>query len=149
MEIKELDSALKDEFDNEADILKDVTNEDLRAFGMIPEFLGRLPVIVTLKSLTEDMLIRILKEPKNAILKQYEKLLAMDEVKLVFEEEALSWIAGEAIKRKTGARALRAILEEFMLDIMYEIPKDPNIGSVVITRPYLEKSGGPLVHMRG
>ncbi len=142
-------SALKDEFDNEADILKDVTNEDLRAFGMIPEFLGRLPVIVTLKSLTEDMLIRILKEPKNAILKQYEKLLAMDEVKLVFEEEALSWIAGEAIKRKTGARALRAILEEFMLDIMYEIPKDPNIGSVVITRPYLEKSGGPLVHMRG
>ena len=95
------------------------------------------------------MLIRILKEPKNAILKQYEKLLAKDEVKLVFEEEALSWIAGEAIKRKTGARALRAILEEFMLDIMYEIPKDPNIGSVVITRPYLEKSGGPLVHMRG
>ena len=142
-------SALKDEFENESDILKYVTNDDLRAFGMIPEFLGRLPVTVTLKSLTEDMLVRILKEPRNAILKQYEKLLAMDEVKLVFEDEALSWIAQEAIKRKTGARALRAILEEFMLDIMYEIPKDPNIGSVVITRPYLEKHGGPMVQMRG
>ena len=84
------------------------------------------------------MMIRILKEPKNAILRQYEKLLALDEVKLVFEEDALSWIAEEALKRGTGARALRAILEEFMLDIMYEIPKDPNIGSVVVTRPYLE-----------
>lgn len=142
-------SALKDEFDNDNDILKHVTNDDLRTFGMIPEFLGRLPVTVTLKSLSEDMLVRILKEPRNAILKQYEKLLAMDEVKLVFEDEALTWIAQEAIKRKTGARALRAILEEFMLDIMYEIPKDPNIGSVVITRPYLEKHGGPLVQMRG
>lgn len=142
-------SALKDEFENDDDILKYVTNDDLRAFGMIPEFLGRLPVTVTLKSLSEDMLVRILKEPRNAILKQYEKLLAMDEVKLVFEDDALSWIAQEAIKRKTGARALRAILEELMLDIMYEIPKDPNIGSVVITRPYLEKHGGPLVQMRG
>ena len=142
-------SALKDEFENDDDLLKYVINDDLRAFGMIPEFLGRLPVTVTLKSLSEDMLVRILKEPRNAILKQYEKLLAMDEVKLVFEDDALSWIAQEAIKRKTGARALRAILEEFMLDIMYEIPKDPNIGSVVITRPYLEKHGGPLVQMRG
>ena len=142
-------SALKDEFENDDDLLKYVTNDDLRAFGMIPEFLGRLPVKVTLKSLSEDMLVRILKEPRNAILKQYEKLLAMDEVKLVFEDDALSWIAQEAIKRKTGARALRAILEELMLDIMYEIPKDPNIGSVVITRPYLEKHGGPLVQMRG
>lgn len=142
-------SALKDEFENDDDLLKYVTNDDLRAFGMIPEFLGRLPVTVTLKSLSEDMLVRILKEPRNAILKQYEKLLAMDEVKLVFEDDALSWIAQEAIKRKTGARALRAILEELMLDIMYEIPKDPNIGSVVITRPYLEKHGGPLVQMRG
>ena len=86
---------------------------------------------------------------KNAITKQYEKLLAMDEVRLVFEDDALDWIAGEAIKRGTGARALRAILEEFMLDIMYEIPKDSNIGSVVVTRPYLEKSGGPLIRMRG
>ena len=140
-------SVLKDTYD--PDILKHVTNEDLRAFGMIPEFLGRLPVTVTLQGLTEDMMVRILKEPKNAITKQYEKLLSMDEVKLVFEDDALRWIAEEAGKRGTGARALRAILEEFMLDIMYEIPKDSNIGSVVVTRPYLEKNGGPLIQMRG
>ena len=141
-------AALKDSYDNDPDLLSHVTNEDLRAFGMIPEFLGRLPVNVTLKGLDKDMMIRILKEPKNAILRQYEKLLALDEVKLVFEEDALSWIAEEALKRGTGARALRAILEEFMLDIMYEIPKDPNIGSVVVTRPYLEKKGGPLIQVR-
>ena len=141
-------AALKDSYDNDPDILSHVTNEDLRTFGMIPEFLGRLPVTVTLKELDKDMMIRILKEPKNAILLQYEKLLALDEVKLVFEDDALSWIAEEALKRGTGARALRAILEEFMLDIMYEIPKDPNIGSVVVTRPYLEKKGGPLIQMR-
>ena len=141
-------AALKDSYDNDPDILSHVTNEDLRTFGMIPEFLGRLPVTVTLKGLDKDMMIRILKEPKNAILLQYEKLLALDEVKLVFEDDALSWIAEEALKRGTGARALKAILEEFMLDIMYEIPKDPNIGSVVVTRPYLEKKGGPLIQMR-
>ena len=141
-------AALKDSYDNDPDLLSHVTNEDLRAFGMIPEFLGRLPVNVTLKGLDKDMMIRMLKEPKNAILRQYEKLLALDEVKLVFEEDALSWIAEEALKRGTGARALRAILEEFMLDIMYEIPKDPNIGSVVVTRPYLEKKGGPLIQVR-
>ena len=115
---------------------------------MIPEFLGRLPVNVTLKGLDKDMMIRILKEPKNAILRQYEKLLALDEVKLVFEEDALSWIAEEALKRGTGARALRAILEEFMLDIMYEIPKDDNIGTVTITKDYVEKKGGPLIQVR-
>ena len=82
------------------------------------EFLGRLPVTVTLCGLDEKMLVRILKEPKNAITRQYEKLLAMDEVKLTFDEDALAWIAEEALKRKTGARALRAILEEYMLDIM-------------------------------
>lgn len=140
---------LKDRYQEDPDILSHVTNKDLREFGMIPEFLGRLPVTVTLGRLTRELLVRILREPKNAILKQYEKLLEMDEVKLVFEEEALEWIAGEAIKRDTGARALRAILEEYMLDIMYEIPKDPNIGSVVVTRPYLEKNGGPLIRMRG
>ena len=113
-------SVLKDTYDNDPDILKHVINEDLRAFGMIPEFLGRLPVTVTLQGLTEDMMVRILKEPKNAITKQYEKLLSMDEVKLVFEDDALRWIAEEAGKRGTGARSLRAILEEFMLDIMYD-----------------------------
>lgn len=142
-------SVLKDTYDSDPNILSQVNNEDLRAFGMIPEFLGRLPVAVTLQGLTEDMMVQILKEPRNAITKQYEKLLSMDEVKLIFEDDALRWIAGEALKRGTGARALRAILEEFMLDIMYEIPKDPNIGSVVVTRPYLEKNGGPLIRMRG
>lgn len=141
-------AVLKDQYEEDPNILSQVTNEDLRNFGMIPEFLGRLPVTVTLEKLTEPLLVQILKEPRNAILKQYAKLLEMDEVKLVFEEEALEWIAQEALKRDTGARALRAVLEEFMLDIMYEIPKDPSIGSVVITRPYLEKTGGPLIQMR-
>ena len=127
----------EDTYDKDPDILGQVANEDLRTFGMIPEFLGRLPVTVSLQGLTEDMMVRILKEPKNAITKQYERLLEMDEVRLIFEDEALKWIAGEAIKRGTGARALRAILEEFMLDIMYEIPKDTNIVSVVVNRPYL------------
>ena len=142
-------SVLRETFDNDPDILSHVTNEDLRAFGMIPEFLGRLPVTVTLCGLDEKMLVRILKEPKNAITRQYEKLLAMDEVKLTFDEDALAWIAEEALKRKTGARALRAILEEYMLDIMYEIPKDANIGAVTVTRAYLEKHGGPQISMRG
>ncbi|MCI6886490.1 MAG: ATP-dependent Clp protease ATP-binding subunit ClpX [Lachnospiraceae bacterium] len=140
---------LKDQYEQDADILRHVTSSDLRNFGMIPEFLGRLPVVVTLEKLTVDLLVRILKEPRNAILKQYTRLLEMDEVKLIFEDEALEWIAREAIKRETGARALRAILEEYMLDIMYEIPKDPNIGSVVVTRPYLEHKGGPVIRMRG
>lgn len=140
---------LKGSQEEERDALSLVTNKDLRDFGMIPEFLGRLPVTVTLEKLTKELLIKILKEPKNAILKQYVKLLEMDEVKLVFEDEALEWIAGEALKRETGARALRAILEEYMLDIMYEIPKDPNIGAVEVTQAYLEKKGGPLICMRG
>ncbi len=140
---------LKDKYEEDPNILRHVNSSDLREFGMIPEFLGRLPMVVTLEKLTEELLVRILCEPKNAILKQYKKLLEMDEVQLVFEDGALEWIAGEAIKRDTGARALRAIIEEYMLDIMYEIPKDPNIGTVVITRPYLERSGGPLIQMRG
>lgn len=139
---------LKDKYDQDPHLLSHVTNEDLRSFGMIPEFLGRLPVTVTLEKLTKELLVKILSEPKNAILKQYIKLLELDEVKLTFEDQALEWMAEEAMKRDTGARALRAILEEFMLDIMYEIPKDPNIGSVVITRQYLEKKGGPLIQMR-
>ena len=139
---------LKDRYDKEISLLSHVTNEDLRKFGMIPEFLGRLPITVTLEPLNKDLLVRVLKEPKNAILKQYKKLLELDEVNLVFEDEALEWIAEEALKKKTGARALRAIIENFMLDIMYEIPKDPNIGSVVITRAYLDKNGGPFIQMR-
>ena len=95
------------------------------------------------------MLVRILREPKNAIIKQYQKLLAMDEVKLEFDDEALHTIAKRAKEKKVGARALRAIIEDFMLDIMYEIPKDDNIGSVTITKDFIEKKGGPLITMRG
>ncbi len=140
---------LKDAFDHDKDILSKVTVEDLRNFGMIPEFIGRLPIIFTLKGLDKDMYVKILKEPKNAILKQYQKLLALDEVKLEFDEGALEAIAEKAMKKETGARALRAIIEEFMLDIMYEIPKDENIGEVTITRAYIEGTGGPLISLRG
>ena len=123
--------------------------EDIRKFGMIPEFIGRLPIICTLQGLSKDMLVKILKEPKNAILKQYQKLLELDEVKLEFTDDALDAIAEKAMKRDTGARALRSIIEDFMLDIMYEIPKDDNIGKVTITEDYVEKKGGPLIEMRG
>ena len=140
---------LKDKFDHDKDILQKVTTEDLRNFGMIPEFLGRLPIVFSLKGLDEDMMVEILRTPKNAILKQYQKLLALDEVKLDFEEEALHAIARKAMKKDTGARALRAIIEEFMLDIMFEIPKDDNIGQVTITEAYIEGSGGPLIQLRG
>ena len=140
---------LKDKYDNDPHILEKVTVDDIKSFGMIPEFIGRLPIIFTLDGLSEDMLVKILMEPKNAMLKQYQKLLALDEVKLEFDEGALHAIAAKAMEKKTGARALRAILEEYMLDIMYEIPKDDNIGQVVITREYIEGNGGPKILLRG
>ena len=139
---------LKDKLDKEKDILSQVTIEDLKQFGMIPEFLGRLPVVYTLKALDKEMIIKILKEPKNAILKQYQKLLELDEVKLTFDDGALEAIAEKAMKKDIGARALRAIIEDFMLDIMYEIPKDDNIGKVTITREYIEGTGGPIIDIR-
>lgn len=139
---------LKDKFDEDPNILSKVTAEDLREFGMIPEFLGRLPIVFTLEELTKDALVKVLVEPKNAIIKQYQKLLALDEVDLQFDNEALEAIAEKAIEKKTGARALRAIIEEFMLDIMYEIPKDDNIGRVTITREYLEGKGSPRIEVR-
>ena len=140
---------LKDKYDKDKDILSKVTAEDLREFGMIPEFIGRLPVICTLNPLDEDMYVRILKEPKNAILKQYVKLLELDEVQLEFDDDALHAIAKMAMEKDLGARALRAIIEEYMLDIMYEIPKDSNIGKVTITGDYINKKGGPKIVMRG
>ena len=140
---------LKDKYDNDKNLIRQVTVEDLRNFGMIPEFLGRLPVIYTLDALSEEMMVKILKEPKNAILKQYQKLLALDEVKLEFTDDALTAIARKAMEKDTGARALRAIIEDFMLDIMYEIPKDDNIGRVTITADYINHKGGPLITMRG
>ena len=139
---------LKDKYDNDPHLLEKVTVEDLRNFGMIPEFLGRLPIIFTLNGLDEDMMVKILSEPRNAILKQYQKLLALDEVNLKFDDGALHAIARKAMKKDTGARALRAIIEEFMLDIMYEIPKDDSIGEVTITEAYIEGTGGPLIELR-
>ena len=141
-------SELKDKYDKDKNLLSKVTVEDIRKFGMIPEFIGRLPIIYTLQGLNRDMMVKILKEPKNAILKQYQKLLELDEVKLEFTDEALEAIADKAMERDTGARALRSIIEDFMLDIMYEIPKDDNIGKVTITREYIEGTGGPVIDIR-
>lgn len=140
---------LKDKYDKDRSLLEKVVVEDLRSFGMIPEFLGRMPIIFSLRAMDEKMLVQILQEPKNAIIKQYQKLLALDEVNLKFESEALLAIAEKAMKKDTGARALRAIIEEFMLDIMYEIPKDDSIGEVTITRAYIEGTGGPVISLRG
>lgn len=140
---------LKDAFDKDLQILQKMAPEDLREYGMIPEFLGRLPITFALDPLSTDMLVRILKEPKNAIIRQYQKLLKLDEVDLQFEDGALESIASKAQKKNTGARALRSIIEEFMLDIMYEIPKDDNIGRVIITKDYIENKGTPLIEMRG
>ena len=140
---------LSDKYDNDKSVMKKVTGEDLRKFGMIPEFLGRLPIVFTLDGLSEEMLVKILTEPKNAIIKQYQKLLELDEVKLEFTEGALKTIAKKAIEKDTGARALRSIIEEFMLDIMYEIPKDPHIGTVTVTEEYINGTGGPKIGMRG
>ena len=139
---------IKDKYDSEKNIMDRVTNDDLRKFGMIPEFIGRLPIICPLQGLDADMLVKILKEPQNAILKQYQKLLALDEVRLEFEDDALYAIAEKALEKDTGARALRSIIEEFMLDIMYEIPKDENIGTVTIPRAYVAGKGGPKIEIR-
>ena len=122
------------------DTLRKVSPEDLIRYGLIPEFVGRVPVVVSLDNLDEEALIRILTEPKNALVKQYQSLLAIDGAELEFEEAALKAIAKKAIRGKTGARGLRAIIEKLMLDIMYEIPSDPEISKVIITEAAV--SGG-------
>lgn len=116
------------------DILKAVQPEDLLKFGLIPEFIGRIPYIISLTPLDKEALIRILTEPKNALVKQYEKLLLMDGVKLTFTEEAFDTIAEEALKRQTGARGLRAILEKVMMDVMFEVPSDERIKEIRVTK---------------
>lgn len=129
------------------DILAQILPEDLLKFGLIPEFVGRLPVVVTLDSLDEESLIQILTEPRNALVKQYQKIFAMDGVDLVFTKEAICSIAREAQKRKTGARALRSIMEENMLDIMYEIPSLNNVTKCIITREVIDGGETPtLIH---
>ena len=142
-------SVLKDKYDDEKDIFSRVETEDIREYGLIPEFIGRLPIVFSLEAMDEQLLTRVLTEPKNAIAKQYRKLLHMDEVDLEFEEEALHAVAKRAAEKKTGARALRSIIENFMIDIMYEIPKDDMIGKVVITKDYIEGKGAPTIIMRG
>ena len=126
-----------------------MTSDDIREFGMIPEFIGRMPVICPMEGLSEEMMVQILKEPKNAIIKQYEKMLSMDGVQLKFTDEALHAIAKKAMKRDTGARALRSVIEDFMLDIMFQVPKDENIGRVTITEGYVEGTGGPIIDLKG
>ncbi|WP_456083624.1 ATP-dependent Clp protease ATP-binding subunit ClpX [Megamonas funiformis] len=126
-------------------ILKNVLPEDLLKCGLIPEFIGRVPVVVTLESLTEDALVDILVKPKNALVKQYGKLLEMDGVKLHFDEEALHLIAKEALERKTGARGLRSIIERIMRDVMFEIPSKMGAVSCEITKEIIEKKKTPVI----
>jgi ATP-dependent Clp protease ATP-binding subunit ClpX len=142
-------SDLKDKYDDDTDIFAKVETEDIREYGLIPEFIGRLPIVFSLQEMNEELLVQVLTKPKNAITKQYRKLLQMDEVDLEFEEDALHAIAAKAYEKKTGARALRSIIEQFMMDIMYEIPKDDMIGKVIITKSYIEGNGAPTILMRG
>ena len=126
-------------------LLTEVQPEDLLKFGMIPEFIGRLPVLATLKELDDQALVRILREPKNALVRQYQKLFELESVHLRFTEGALTAIAREALARKTGARGLRAIMENIMLDIMYDIPSQPNIKEVLISEEVVSRNVQPIV----
>ncbi len=130
------------------EILSHVTPDDLVQYGLIPEFVGRFPVITSLDDLTVDDMVRILTEPKNALLKQYKKLLEIDGVELEVKEEALKAIAKKAMKRGTGARALKSVFEEVMLDIMFEIPSQKNVEKVIVTEEVVEKKKKPAVVMK-
>ncbi|MBC7107010.1 MAG: ATP-dependent Clp protease ATP-binding subunit ClpX, partial [Firmicutes bacterium] len=127
------------------DVLRQILPQDLLKYGLIPEFVGRLPVIVTLDALTEDDLVRILTEPRNALVKQYQKLFELDGVQLEFHPEALRAIAQEALRRNTGARGLRAILEEVMLNVMFEIPSRGDVARCIITRDTIQRREEPVV----
>jgi len=131
-----------------SNVLKLLQPEDLLKFGLIPEFIGRLPVIVTLEELSENALVRILKEPKNALLKQYKKLFRMDDVELEIEDDAVLAVAKKAIERKTGARGLRSILEKTMTDIMFEIPSRKDIEKCIITKKTVEGTAPPTLVYR-
>ena len=129
----------------EESIMQHIIPEDLLKFGLIPEFIGRLPVMAALDKLTNDDLVRILTEPKNALVKQYQKLLSLDDTKLEFEPEALKAIAAKAIERNTGARGLRSIIEEIMMDVMFDVPSDESIEKVIITKMAAEGTGKPTI----
>jgi ATP-dependent Clp protease ATP-binding subunit ClpX len=128
-----------------SEIIKKVQAEDLLKYGLIPEFIGRLPVMVTLQELDKDALVRIIKEPKNAILKQYKKLFMMDGVELEIEDDAIARVAEKAIERKTGARGLRSILEHVMTDIMYELPSREDIAKCIITKGTIDNNSEPAL----
>lgn len=130
-------------------LLKQVMPEDLTKFGLIPEFIGRVPVVVSLELLDEEALVKILSEPKNALVKQYQKLFEIEDVKLEFTQEAVRAIAHMAVERKTGARGLRAIMESVMMDMMYEIPSDSNVGICTVTKDAVEGKGTPEIVYRG
>ncbi len=142
-------STVRENFDDDRDILKNVKVEDLKEYGLIPEFLGRLPILCTMEALDEQMLYDILVKPHNALIKQYQALMDYDGVELDFDDSALREIARQALEQDTGARALRAIIEKFMLNIMYEVPKDDTIGGVTITGDYIKGHGSPIIHLRG
>ena len=129
-------------------VLKEVSAQDLMKFGLIPEFIGRVPITVTLDGLDQEALVRILKEPKNALIKQYKKLFEFDEVKLGVEDEAAQEIARLAYERKTGARGLRSIMEDVLMDVMYEIPSDDNIAECILTKDVVEGRGKPRIIYR-
>ena len=129
-------------------VLKEVSSQDLMKFGLIPEFIGRVPITVTLEGLDQEALVRILKEPKNALIKQYKKLFEFDEVKLGVEEEAVDEIARLAYERKTGARGLRSIMEDVLMDVMYEIPSDDGIAECILTKDVVEGKGKPRIIYR-
>ena len=129
-------------------VLKEVSSQDLMKFGLIPEFIGRVPLTVTLDGLDQEALVRILKEPKNALIKQYKKLFEFDEVKLGVEDEAVQEIARLAYERKTGARGLRSIMEDVLMDIMYEIPSDDNIAECILTKDVVDGKGKPRIVYR-
>ncbi|MCH5259686.1 MAG: ATP-dependent Clp protease ATP-binding subunit ClpX [Lachnospiraceae bacterium] len=129
-------------------VLKEVAPQDLMKFGLIPEFIGRVPITVTLEGLDKEALVRILKEPKNALIKQYQKLFEFDEVKLDVDEDATQEIARLAYERKTGARGLRSIMEDVMMDIMYEIPSDDNIAGCVLTKEAVAGNEKPRITYR-
>lgn len=132
-----------------SELLQEVTPQDLVKFGLIPEFVGRVPICVSLRGLDRDALVRILKEPKNALIKQYRKLFNMDDVELVFEEDAAEAIADKAFERKTGARGLRSIMEGVLMDVMYQIPSDDSIEECIITKAVVDEKCDPVVIHKG
>ena len=130
---------------NIGEILKDVMPEDFVKFGLIPEFIGRVPIVVTLDGLDEEALIRILKEPKNALTRQYHKLFELDGVELEFQDEALEAVARKSLERKTGARGLRSIMEKSLMDLMYRTPSDKTIQKCILTKDAVEGTAEPEV----